>query len=117
MQKLNLVKAIVRYRPVNLTRQFVQGREDRIKGSARYLLLQKAKDDFDTANIGKWECVGGRIKKGESPLEAITREMAEELPGFKYTITKQLPTLESDKSKCDVYLIDADSMDINLSDL
>jgi len=112
MQKIRLVKAIVRYTPINLTRDFVGYSNKAI--SPRYLLLQKAKDSFFPQNIGKWEFVGGIIKPGEISREAIKREMKEET-GLEYRIIRQLKTLESDKSVCDVYLIETNSMDVKLS--
>jgi 8-oxo-dGTP pyrophosphatase MutT (NUDIX family) len=116
MSKINLIKAIVRYIPLNFSRRFVYSNSDR-KDSARYLLLQKAKDDFFPENIGKWEFVGGRIENGETSLETITREITEEtgLKKEQFAIVKLLKTLESDKSICNVYLINTTSMDVKLS--
>jgi len=113
MQKINLVKAIVRHTPVNFTRNFVQGAPDR-KNSVRYLLLKKAEDKFFPENIGKWEFVGGVIKPRETSKEAIAREMKEET-GLEGKIVRKLPTLKSDKSICEVYLINANSMDVKTS--
>lgn len=113
MQKINLVKAIVRYRSsVSPAQRFVYG-DGKRENSTRYLLLRKAKDP-NPKNNGKWECSGGLIDPGESSRETIEREVKEET-GLAFRVVKQLPTLESDKSVCDVYLIDASSMDVILS--
>ncbi len=117
MQKLNLVKAIVRYNPFNFSHNFVQGKISKA-GSERYLLLQKAIDTYFPKNIGKWEFVGGMIKPKETSIETITREMTEETGlkiGRNARIIKQLPTLESNESVCDVYLLETSSMDVKLS--
>jgi len=117
MPRINLVKAIVRYRPINPARQFVRGREN-IENQTRYLLLQKATDTYLQENVGKWECVGGMIKPKETSIEAITREMTEEtgLPNKSFKIVRQLPTRTSNDSICDVYLIDVSSTKIKLSE-
>ena len=117
MQKLNLVKAIVRHRTsVVWTQKFLYG-TGRKEDSSRYLLLQKAKDT-NSENIGKWECPGGRIKPKETSIEAITREMTEETD-LTFRVVKQLPTKtargEKYDSHCDVYLIDVASMNVKLS--
>lgn len=121
MKELRLVKAIVRYRPINPARKFVQGNVS-ADSQARYLLMQKAIDAYFSQNVGKWECVGGRIKPKETSIDAITREMTEEtgLGRDKFKIVKQLPILnmtdEEYDSHCDVYLIDATSTEITLSE-
>jgi len=121
MQKINLVKAIIRYNPVNFTRNFVQGAPSKSQ-SARYLLLQKAEDKFFPENIGKWECSGGLVEKGETSKKAIERKVAEETglkPNLEFRVIKQLPTItmkdENYDSHCDLYLIDASSMNLDLS--
>jgi len=121
MQKLNLVKAIVRYNPsINPSEKFRYG-NGKDGSSTRYLLLQKAIDAYFPENIGKWECIGGIIKPKGTSIETITRKITEEtgLKKEKFQITKQLPTLRmTDKdydSHCDVYLIDVSSMNVILS--
>jgi 8-oxo-dGTP pyrophosphatase MutT (NUDIX family) len=120
MQRINLVKAIVKYTPYNFSRDFVQAGSNRVH-SARYLLLQKAKDKFFPENIGKWEFCGGLVKKIENSRQAITREMTEEtgLKKEEFRIVNQLPTKtmkdEKYESICDVYLIDVVSMNVKLS--
>jgi 8-oxo-dGTP diphosphatase len=98
---MKVVKAIVRY----------IGQRGALP---RYLLLQKAEDSFFPQNIGKWECVGGFIDKGETPERAIMKELEEET-NLEGRIVKQLPTLESDKSICYVYLVDAASNNVKIS--
>lgn len=121
MQKLHVVKAIVRYQPsVNTTPKFRYGNGEN-GSSTRYLLLKKQEDENPEA-IGKWECAGGRIKPRETPLEAIAREIKEEIGieiGRNAKIFKQFPTLKDISKRydleCDVYLIEAYSMTIKLS--
>ncbi len=122
MKEINLVKAIVRYRPSAIWKQrFVYGSERR-EDPTRYLLLQKAKDKFFPENIGKWEFCGGLVKKTETSEQAIKREMKEEigLKEEKFMIVKQLPALTKEDEKydfhCDVYLIDVSSNTLHLSD-
>jgi len=118
MQKINLVKAIVRYRSsATWNQKFVHGTRNK-EDSTRYLLLQKSDDMFFPENIGRWECSGGLIDPGETSRQAIEKEVKEET-GLAFRIVKQLPTITmKDKeydSHCDVYLIDAASMDVKLS--
>jgi len=108
MPKIDLVRAIIRYNPINFSRNFVQGAPSKNQ-SARYLLLQKAKD-ANPENNGKWECAGGAVERGETSEQAITREVKEET-GLEFRLVKKLPTIRN----CDIYLIDAASMNINLS--
>lgn len=42
----------------------------------RILLLKRS--DFETTGAGEWEFPGGRIKFGESPENALEREIYEE---------------------------------------
>ena len=120
MPKIDLVKAIVRYRTsVNRTQPFLYG-TGKTENSTRYLLLQKA-EDANPENIGKWECSGGLIDPGETSRQAIEKEVKEETslkPDLEFRIVKQLPTITmKDKeydSHCDVYLIDTASMDVKL---
>jgi len=116
MKKLKLVKAIIRYKPAAFQREFV-GRNPIRGSSERYLLLKKAADEYFPENIGKWECVGGIIKPKETSIETITRKMTEEtgLEKKQFKIIRQLPTLKSDKNRCNVYLIDVASMNVRLS--
>jgi 8-oxo-dGTP diphosphatase len=97
--KIKLVKALVRC-------------------NGRYLLLKKAEDKFFPENVGKWECSGGLVEKGETSRKAIMREVTRET-GLEFRIVKQLPTLTmKDKkyySHCDVYLIEASSPDVKLN--
>jgi 8-oxo-dGTP diphosphatase len=98
--KIRLVKALVRH-------------------NDKYLLLKKSRDKYFPENIGKWECSGGLINKGETSRQAILREVKRET-GLEIKVIKKLPTLrQTDNfydSKCDVYLIDVGSEDVNLSD-
>ncbi len=106
MKELRLVKGIVRYNH---------------KDTPRYLLLKKAKDDFFPKNIGKWECVGGLIKEGETSEEAIIREVEQEtgLKGLEFRIVKQLPTIRMTNKEydsiCDIFLIDSASEKLKIS--
>lgn len=96
--KIRLVKALVRH-------------------NGKYLLLQKAEDKFFPENVGKWECSGGVIEKGETSRKTIIREVKKET-GLKFKIIKKLPTLKmTDKkydSKCDIYLIETKSEDVKI---
>ena len=98
--KLRLVKALVRH-------------------NEKYLLLKKSRDKYFPENVGKWECSGGLIEKGETSRQTILREVRKET-GLEIKVIKKLPTLrQTDKfydSRCDVYLIDVNSEDIKLSD-
>jgi 8-oxo-dGTP pyrophosphatase MutT (NUDIX family) len=110
MPKIDLVKAIVRYKsPFTHDKKFVYGKKND-GDSTRYLLLQKA-EDANLENIGKWECVGGFIEKGETSIMTIERELKEET-GLELKCFKKLPTIRN----CDVYLIDASSNTVRLSD-
>ena len=85
----------------------------------KYLLLKRAKDDFLSENVGKWECPGGRVEKGESPEHCALREFKAET-GLEGRVVKELPFLHmrTDKidSHCYVYLMEIDSEDVKLSD-
>jgi 8-oxo-dGTP diphosphatase len=98
--KIRLVKALVRH-------------------NDKYLLLKKSRDKFFPENIGKWECSGGLIEKGETSKKAILREVKRET-GLEIKVIKKFPTLRmtdmSYDSKCDVYLIDVKSKSVELSD-
>ena len=48
-----------------------------IEKDGRYLMLHRTKKKNDT-NSGKWIGIGGKIEKGETPLECIKREVKEE---------------------------------------
>jgi len=98
--KLRLVKAIVRH-------------------NNEYLLLKKEKDEFFPENIGRWECTGGLMKKGQTSRKRIIDKLKAET-GLDYKKIKKLPTLRMTSkdydSKCDVYLIDVNLKEIQLSD-
>ena len=98
--KIRLAKALVKY-------------ED------KYLLLKKARDKYFPENVGKWECSGGLIEKGETSRQAILREVKRET-GLEFKVIKKLPTLrqtdEDYDSHCDIYLIEAKSNKVKLSD-
>lgn len=48
-----------------------------IKKDGYTLMLHRVKKK-DDINLGKWIGVGGKIEKGETPLECIMREVKEE---------------------------------------
>lgn len=58
-----------------------------LKKNDKYLMLYRNKKEIDI-NKGKWITVGGHIEKGESPSEAMIREVKEEsgydVKSFKY---------------------------------
>lgn len=89
-----------------------------IKHNKKYLLLQKSQD-YEQSNIGKFECPGGTIERGETPRKAILRETLKET-GLKCKIVKELPTIQIKtkevNSKCKVYLLEATSDQVKLSD-
>jgi 8-oxo-dGTP diphosphatase len=98
--KIRLTKALIRY-------------------NDKYLLLQKSRDKYFPENVGKWECSGGLVEKGETSRQAILREAKRET-GLEFKVVKKLPTLrQTDKaydSKCDVYLIEAKSGNVKICD-
>jgi 8-oxo-dGTP diphosphatase len=89
-----------------------------IRNDGKYLLLRKAEDKYFPENVGKWECSGGIIEKGETSRQTILREIKRET-GLEVKIIKKLPTLrqidEFYDSKCDIYLIEAKSDKVKLS--
>jgi 8-oxo-dGTP diphosphatase len=107
MKELRLVKAIVRYNH---------------KGTPKYLLLKKAKDDFCKKNVGKWECVGGLVEEGETSEQAIIREVKQETgwKGLEFKVVKQLPTIRMTSkdydSICNIFLIDSDFEKLKISE-
>jgi len=52
----------------------------------RYLFLLRNKDSHGDT----WAFVGGKVERGESPIEGLTREIREEV-GFLPSITKNIP--------------------------
>lgn len=57
-----------------------------IVNTKNQLLMVKRAPNLPHA-AGRWECVSGRINSGELPVEAIKREVAEELgPDFRINI-------------------------------
>jgi 8-oxo-dGTP pyrophosphatase MutT (NUDIX family)/GNAT superfamily N-acetyltransferase len=59
------------------------------RDTGRVLLLQRSNDDETDPAAGKWECPGGHLDPGESPIEGAIREWKEELgcplPPGKFT--------------------------------
>jgi len=59
----------------------------RAKGSGKYLLGRRSDK---VSNPGKWAFFGGHLEEGETLLEALMRELGEEMGGLKeYKITDQ----------------------------
>ena len=51
------------------------------------VLLHQKDEPRNPELMGKWEFPGGMIEYGEGPEEALTREISEELMGFKIKIS------------------------------
>lgn len=90
-----------------------------VRKDGKYLLLKRARDDFLSENVGKWECPGGKLEEGERPGEQILRECEEET-GMKCKMIRELPfmsmkTSEVD-SNCFIFLLEAPSEKVKLSD-
>ena len=61
------------------------------EGNAVYLATQRGYGDFKD----KWEFPGGKIEEGETPKEALKREILEELD-MKISVGERITTVEYD---------------------
>lgn len=60
-------------------------------GKGRVLMLRRAKSREHAP--GKWEFIGGEVEEGESPEEAVKREVCEEV-GLEVEVVKELGRYE-----------------------
>lgn len=76
------------------------------KQTHRYLFLLRN----HKRHAGHWGLVGGRVESGESPIEALTREIVEEIGTVEYSKTIPLEkfTNESNRFEYHTYLIPVD---------
>jgi 8-oxo-dGTP diphosphatase len=99
MEKRLIVKAFIRYKN-------------------KYLVLRKKKDII-SEHEGLWEDSGGKINPDENPRLALDREVKKET-GLNYTFVKELPEwipkIPGVDALCRVYLLEADSNNVVLSD-
>ncbi len=79
-----------------------------IRNSAGEILISKR--HLESHQGGLWEFPGGKVEAGESVIEALQRELLEEL-GIRFADAQPLLEIEhdySDKAVClDVWLVDA----------
>jgi 8-oxo-dGTP diphosphatase len=79
-----------------------------IRNSAGEILISKR--HLDSHQGGLWEFPGGKVEAGETVIEALQRELLEEL-GIRFVDAQALVEIEhdySDKAVClDVWLVDA----------
>ena len=68
-----------------------------IEQNGRFLCMQKGQTKY-VYTTGKWEFPGGKIEPGESPEEALKREIREEL-STEISVDKFLCTVEYDYPK------------------
>ena len=73
------------------------------KQTHRYLFLLRN----HKRHAGHWGLVGGRVESGESPIEALTREVVEEIGTIEYSkiIPLEKFTNESNRFEYHTYLI------------
>ena len=73
------------------------------KQTHRYLFLLRN----HKRHAGHWGLVGGRVEAGESPIEALTREVVEEIGAVEYSkiIPLEKFTNESNRFEYHTYLI------------
>jgi 8-oxo-dGTP pyrophosphatase MutT (NUDIX family) len=76
------------------------------KQTHRYLFLLRN----HKRHAGHWGLVGGRVESGESPIEALTREVVEEIGTIEYSkiIPLEKFTNESNRFEYHTYLIPVD---------
>ncbi|MBR0294721.1 MAG: 8-oxo-dGTP diphosphatase [Bacilli bacterium] len=85
-----------------------------IKKDNRYLMLYRNKKANDP-NAGKWMGVGGHIEKGETPDEAMKREIKEETGlSVKSYIFKGIATFVNNAYKERMYLYRVECFDGDL---
>lgn len=78
--------------------------------SSKKFLLMKYRQDLT------WSLPGGRVKNSESPLEALKREISEELGEIDYEVIKTIDTHSSNDTFRIGYLVFYKSGEIMLSD-
>ena len=86
------------------------------KGLNRLLLLRRC--DSDEVGAGTWENVGGNFEDGETPEEALCREVREETGITDYKIIKIAYAVILDNELPDlliVYLCETETEEIKLS--
>ena len=86
------------------------------KGLNRLLLLRRC--DSDDVGAGTWENVGGNFEDGETPEEALCREVREETGITDYKIIKIAYAVILDNELPDlliVYLCETETEEIKLS--
>ena len=86
------------------------------KGLNRLLLLKRC--DSDDVGAGTWENVGGNFEDGETPEEALCREVREETGITDYKIIKIAYAVILDNELPDlliVYLCETETEEIKLS--
>src|SRR5687768_2438140 len=85
---------------VSQGRRFVHVAIGIVVGPRGILICRRKEND---TFAGYWEFPGGKIEAGETPEQAVARELLEEL-AIRVTPTRALPTIEHDYPKARVVL-------------
>ncbi len=64
---------------MNKIRQYIAVKAFIQNKQGELLIIQESNQEDENTNVGKWDVPGGRLESGEKPLEALLREVKEEV--------------------------------------